>query len=126
MDRLNFSPTDIQFATMLDLYSVYIHRANEKKGFYEDWNGSDIQHHLARLALITSEVGEAIEALRAGNLGVLPCEKEPSITAIEEELADIIIRVLDYAGLRNLDIGRAVITKLAVNAERPHKHGKEA
>jgi len=42
----------------------------------------------------------------------------------EEELADIIIRVLDLAGQRNIDLGRAVLVKMAYNSTRPHKHGK--
>lgn len=43
----------------------------------------------------------------------------------EEEMADIIIRVLDLAGHRGIDLGRAVLVKMQYNSTRPHKHGKK-
>jgi len=66
------------------------------------------------LALIHSEVSEALEADREGD-------------GIEygEELADIIIRVLDHAGEEGIDIEGEVRRKMEMNRERDHKHGKE-
>jgi len=66
------------------------------------------------LALIHSEVSEALEADRNGD------EQN-----YEEELADILIRVLDHAGEEDIDIEGAVAEKTAENREREHKHGKE-
>jgi len=74
------------------------------------------------------EVSELWEAARKGSLNK-PCDKAENgcfLTCEEEELADIIIRVLDTAGARGINIGRAVQLKMAYNATRPHMHGKLA
>lgn len=66
------------------------------------------------IALIHSEVSEALEAYRECNY----------LDAIAEELADIIIRVADLAGYMNIDLEEAVISKMRYNEMRPYKHGK--
>lgn len=66
------------------------------------------------LALIHSEVSEALEADRKGD--------EENYA---EELADIVIRVLDHAECEDIDLAEQVLSKMAENAEREHKHGKE-
>lgn len=45
---------------------------------------------------------------------------------VPSELADIIIRVLDIAAARGVDIDRAVREKMEYNVTRPYKHGKKA
>lgn len=42
-----------------------------------------------------------------------------------EELADVIIMALSIAGHFNIDIDAEVRRKMAINKERPWKHGKE-
>lgn len=42
---------------------------------------------------------------------------------IATELADAIIRILDYCGRNEIDIDRIVRTKMAYNKTRPHMHG---
>ena len=42
---------------------------------------------------------------------------------VPSELADVIIRVLDFSGEHNVDIARAVREKMHYNRTRPHKHG---
>lgn len=42
-----------------------------------------------------------------------------------EELADVIIMALSIAGHFNIDIDDEVRRKMAINKERPWKHGKE-
>lgn len=42
---------------------------------------------------------------------------------VPSELADIIVRVLDFSGEHGIDIERAVLEKMAYNRTRPHKHG---
>lgn len=46
-------------------------------------------------------------------------------TAFSEELADVIIMSMSVAGKLGIDIDAAIRRKMAVNKERPWKHGKE-
>jgi NTP pyrophosphatase (non-canonical NTP hydrolase) len=71
------------------------------------------------IALMHSELSEALEAVRKG----LPDSHLPHRRGVEVELADLLIRVFDYAGARGLDLEGAVREKLAFNARREdHTH----
>lgn len=92
-----------------------IHETAVAKGWWEkDRNDGEI------LALIHSEVSEVLEAIRHGNP---PDDKIPEFSGAEAELADIVIRVLDYAHARKWRLGEAVIAKMAMNRTREYKHG---
>ena len=84
-----------------------------------------LDHLVAKTALISCEVSEAIEELRNGHA---PYEVYEGAGGKPEgyptELADIIIRTLDLAYILGIDIDAAVQEKLAFNATRGHKHGK--
>jgi NTP pyrophosphatase (non-canonical NTP hydrolase) len=79
-----------------------------------------------------SEVSEFWEAYRKNQVNK-PCDKSPkceemglgTLTNGEEELADILIRVLDTAKTLGINIGRAVHVKDAYNQTRPFKHGNK-
>jgi NTP pyrophosphatase (non-canonical NTP hydrolase) len=45
---------------------------------------------------------------------------------MEEELVDVIIRLLDFAGGTGLDIEGALAAKMAYNEGRPYRHGGKA
>ena len=72
------------------------------------------------LMLVVTELAEAMEAYRSGNG---ESEKIPGFTKIEEELADAVIRILDYAGGASLDLEGALQAKMAYNETRPYRHG---
>ena len=42
----------------------------------------------------------------------------------EDELADIMIRVMDLAAYKEIDLEKHIALKMRYNAMRPHKHGK--
>jgi hypothetical protein len=44
---------------------------------------------------------------------------------MEDEVADAIIRLLDFCGARGIDIDWHIKNKLRYNATREHKHGKK-
>lgn len=67
-----------------------------------------------KLMLIVSEVSEAMEGHRKG----LNDDKLPHRLMVEVELADALIRIADLAGALGLDLGGAVVEKLAYNAQR--------
>ena len=47
------------------------------------------------------------------------------LTAFEEELADIVIRVFDLAKYKDINIGRALAIKANYNEKREYRHGGE-
>lgn len=107
----------------MDDFSHTLHAQAKKKGFYEPYENMDedqyIIFYLKQLAMIHSEVSEVLEAMR----------KEKGHEVVVEELADIIIRVLDfYAFLAqthytNLSLADAVVAKMEKNISRPKMHG---
>lgn len=75
------------------------------------------------IALMHSELSEALEGLRHGNP---PDEHLPSFNSVEVELADTIIRIMDFAYARGHRVPEAIIAKMAFNEERAHMHGGKA
>lgn len=66
------------------------------------------------LCLIHSEISEACEGVRKNSMD----DKLSHRLMVEVELADAMIRMFDLAGAHNLDLGGAIIEKLAYNANR--------
>ena len=74
-----------------------------------------------QIALMHSELSEGLEYERK-NPGA-PSDHIPGFTGLEEEFADVLIRIFDTSAQRKLRLGDAVLAKMAFNATRPHKHG---
>lgn len=121
----------------LNDFAKEVHQGNVKRGFYE--NEKNIGE---MLALIHSEVSEALEADRKNkhcrfNNGILVEVNNLSDEnfkseflhqvkdTFEDELADVIIRVLDLCAYRNIDIEQHIIAKNRYNSMREYKHGKK-
>lgn len=76
-----------------------------------------------KLALIHSEVSEALECYRDGDMFPFVEAENGKPTGFPSELADIVIRVCDLAGALGIDLEGAIRRKAAYNETRPHRHG---
>lgn len=110
---------------LLNEFGKALHQQNRAKGWWDDrdklslTNAGKVQVDIGCMALMVTELAEAIEATRK------PCQDDhlPSFTGQEAELADAIIRILDFAAARNLRVAEAMIAKAAYNQTRSHRHG---
>jgi NTP pyrophosphatase (non-canonical NTP hydrolase) len=90
----------------------------EKNGYLENWTQfeefKELQSifDIAELGLISTEVSEAIESIRTDKI------------SIGYELADIIIRVMNFASRKDIDLESAILEKNSINLNRGKLHGK--
>jgi NTP pyrophosphatase (non-canonical NTP hydrolase) len=111
----------------------YIYKIAKEHGFHEldYFQDRRLQMLPSFLMNLHAEISEIWEAYRNNSL-FEDCNKAikmeqlglKKLNALEEELADIIIRCLDTAHTFNLDIGRAILDKCEYNKTREWKHGK--
>lgn len=101
----------------LDALSAILHETAKEKGF---WDGKYTNDKVGnKLALVHSEVTEILEAIR----------KRHGSEKIVEEMADVIIRLLDiYAAMRNEEeilhsLDEVLESKINKNKERSRLHG---
>ena len=107
-----------QFISALGDCAYEIHDTAIRKGWWVDGrNDGEL------IALIHSELSEALEALRNGNP---PDDKIPQYNGATAELADAVIRILDMCEARGWPIAGAIVDKMRYNATRPHRHGGKA
>lgn len=119
--------------------SKQIHDNARDKGFWDkDRNVGEM------LMLIVSEASEAMEADRIGKysdwlLGDPPIIQVDQLDdaefkrlfesqvkgTMEDELADVVIRCMDFMYARNADLEWHIKAKMRYNKMRPHMHGKK-
>jgi hypothetical protein len=101
----------------LDALAALLHETAKEKGF---WDGEYTHDKVGnKLALVHSEVTEVLEAIR----------KNHGSEKVVEEMADVIIRLLDiYAAMRNEEavlhsLDEILNKKMNINKDRPKLHG---
>lgn len=104
---------------MLNQLRDEIHQNALEHGWWEDERSfGEI------IALCHSELSEALEEYRNGRLPTIAyydgTEKPEGIPI---ELADCIIRILDYCGKERINIAEAIRIKHEYNKTRPYRHG---
>lgn len=100
----------------INLFAADCHAASRKAGWYTNpTTGEKIARNVPEmLCLIHSEISEAMEGYRKS----LQDDKLPHRKMIEVELADAMIRIGDLATYLGLDVGGAIVEKMAFNATR--------
>jgi NTP pyrophosphatase (non-canonical NTP hydrolase) len=106
------------FVTYGEIIAGRVHDMAKEKGW---WKGD--RHEAELIALHHSELSEALEALRHGNP---PSEKIPQFSGVEEEFADVVIRIMDHCKAKGYRLFDAINAKIEFNAGRAHRHGGKA
>lgn len=76
------------------------------------------------IALIHSELSEALEEARARKPNVYYNKNSEKPEGIAVELADAVIRIADLCGYLEIDLDQIIKLKMDYNEKRPYKHGK--
>jgi NTP pyrophosphatase (non-canonical NTP hydrolase) len=117
--------------TLLAKLAEECHRRSRGNGFWEshpeaalDPDDKLAMYEVAtKIGLIGDEQSELLEAWRlADPFG--PCPKDERLTHMDEEAADVAIRLLDLCAMLGIDLGRAIKIKMAHNATRPYTLSK--
>ena len=100
-----------------------LHAHAKRQGFYEPYDNMDEADHvvfyLKQLAMVHSEVTEVLEAIR----------KDKGDEEVVVELADCIIRILDFwaflneTGYTKRSLSNALNKKVEANKKREWRHG---
>ena len=105
------------FVNTWDYYSALVFANAVSKGFRRP--GAIVTDE-RMIVLMHCELSEAIEWIRRGNP---QSDHIPEFSGLEEELADLVIRIMDMGEARDLRIAQAVLRKIAYNARREKRHG---
>lgn len=109
---------DVAPVTTLNELTKEIHDNAVSHGWWDE-----PRNLLEIAALCHSELSEAVEEYRAGRPTVWANE-DGKPEGIATEMADCLIRILDWFGHEGLDADEIVRQKMAYNRGRPYKHGK--
>ncbi len=109
-----------------------IHKINRDKGWWDtrvlfDKDGKPLpDSFLSLLMLVTTEVAEAAEEVRDGKIKTYFSEDEYGNLKPEgfaDELADVVIRIMDICEASGIDLQEEIELKLEFNKKRKHRHG---
>lgn len=114
-DSLVEKNLNTQFYDGWNFVADHIAAYSKEKGWAkEDRNPGEL------IALMHSELSEALEALRHGNPDDQQC---PGFKNVEIELADCIIRIMDASKAKGWNVGAAILAKVRFNDTREYRHG---
>jgi NTP pyrophosphatase (non-canonical NTP hydrolase) len=114
-----------EMSSSIGVVQATVHALAREKGWWANCVEITPTDIAAKLALIHSEVSEALECVRDGQIA-LTLRDDGKPEGLPSELADIVIRVLDLAGGLGIDVEEAVVQKHGFNARRAYRHGGKA
>lgn len=108
-----------------------IHKNAKEKGFWDQ-----PIHFGTSLMLIVSELGEALDADRENRYSTLDLHINHDVNfktlfeklvkdTVEDELADVVIRVMDLCSAMSIDLEKHIKLKMRYNKLRPKMHEKK-
>lgn len=111
--------TEVSAFDMADAYKE-VAALNTEKGWrvkrhprWQFWRKQPQEHNFGDyIALLHSELSEALEAYRVGDDAL-----------IGVELADVLIRLIDMADVYGIDLAKEFRDKMDFNWTRPYRHG---
>lgn len=96
----------------------------ESRGFHDKQRSEKpFLAKFATLLLMVTEIAEAAEGIRDKDQ---QSEKIPMFSKEEEELGDLLVRMMDYSHEQNIRLVEAALHKMVYNMRRPHGHGGKA
>lgn len=117
MEQKQLCPqTEPELALLVTQLQNRIHQQNVDMGWWSDLKtGERIQRNTGDLLLLViTEISEAYEGYRKD----LMDDHLPHRKMEEVELADAIIRIMDYAGSKGYELGPTILEKVAYNRKR--------
>ncbi|KKK79010.1 hypothetical protein LCGC14_2837800 [marine sediment metagenome] len=125
MESKTGNTTESRFIDSWEAVVKIVHKMAVDHGFWSFPEGHERNKGEA-LALIHSELSEALEAVRDEDGKYRPTDKHlPHRESVTVELADAVIRIMDFAeGFGYKDLPIVIMEKIRYNSNRPKKHGK--
>jgi NTP pyrophosphatase (non-canonical NTP hydrolase) len=116
-DNLQSKEGSIMFENAWDALAEIVFKNAVDKGFWDNGRNDG-----EAIALIHSELSEALEALRSNDA---PDRHLPHFKGVEVELADAVIRIMDYSKGKGYRVGAAIMAKIEYNQTRERLHGRQ-
>lgn len=110
---------------------------HEDRPMQEEGSVALLHWQCTKLMLMVTELAEAVEELRAGRAvnetyysvpvdGLSLAGRAEKPEGVPSELADTVIRIMDFCYTEEIDLASMIVEKLQFNATRGQRHGGKA